>query len=1062
MKYIKKSAALVLACMLGVSPVMASGERVGQKAHAYESGYAAAAATPAPYEVAENVAEQMSVLEMPDTNKSERFIVRYKKEQTSSPEALKRGLKNRYKVKRIQEVDFADMHGRGHLSEKSRETIQVIELDEKADIDEFSEMLGAEPGIEYVQPDYKVDLSSFEGAETDMFSEEVSGAEPTDGEVFYGGEAVIVSETAAEDGAETIVALIDTGIDIEHERLQEHIYRNTEEQGSDEDGNVYEGDINGWDFYNNSPEVYNSELGLDQAHGTHIAGVIADTAPNVKILPLKVFENGTAYTSDIIEAIQYADLMGADVVNCSWGCTEENRALEEAMEGSDMIFVCAAGNNRLDLNETPIYPACYDLDNIISVTSVNDDGGLSYFSNYGNVDIAAHGRNIESCFPEGETGTLTGTSVSAGFVSGALASVYTDAEVTIGRLYNTSDKLLNLQDYVDGGRRLNLESLANNMENNAITDVHPAEDFNVEGYSRTPEESWELFSALENVEVEAGREFVAVLKANGSVWTWGRNNYGQLGIGSYVNCEIPQQVSSVSNVAEIKSGENHMVVRTYDGDVYAWGRNYDGCLGIGNKSNSTVPVQMVNGTNAIGIGAAMNVSYVIKEDNELYACGTNGYGQIGDGTTTSRTNLTKVNINDSVRYVTGGGGASFAITTDGALYSWGHNGYGRLGNGTTTDSYTPQIIIDSGVVDVSMGFFTALAAKSDGTVYKWGYGAASSPRQVTALSGITKVVSGRQAEFALGTNTLKSMGMNTDGVLGLGDTKWHYSWDTAEGSFSDFDVYEYRAIGLGADGCIYIWGDINKDTGEYVTAPVKISGRINDFAGDSFEESAELSEGLTFGKFTADARADYYKFTPTSTGLYSVYSISSMDLVCKIYTQNSDGAYTLTYSNDDSSTMSSNRLDFYLMKTFTAGTDYYIYVYPYSSRYTGDYELHLERDSYDNAYTFTADKDEIKDVFISLNHAYTLTNRVIKVTYDSSSLLLADGCVYTRLPDTMPKKVPGTNITIVSVSDGELVFSVDYNIPVGLNLSGTVNIMRFISLVSGSKTIQIEIRDITN
>ena len=106
-------------------------------------------------------------------------------------------------------------------------------------------------------------------------------------------------------------------------------------------------------------------------------------------MPLKVFENGTAYTSDIIEAINYAEENGASIVNCSWGCTEENLALKETMENSDMTFVCAVGNNRLNLIETPIYPACYDLDNIISVTSVNNDGGLSYFSNYGDVDISA-------------------------------------------------------------------------------------------------------------------------------------------------------------------------------------------------------------------------------------------------------------------------------------------------------------------------------------------------------------------------------------------------------------------------------------------------------------------------------------------------------------------------------------------------------------------------------------------------------------------------------------------------------------------------------------------------
>lgn len=1065
MKHTKQSIAFILACMIPTSPVMASGEQPKQKAHAHGSEYAYTAATETPDAVIENGTELMAALEAPDTNKSERFIVKYKNERESHSAVLQRELKDRYKVKDIHEVDFADAHGRGHLSEKSSKTLRVIELDEKADIDAFSETLGAEPEIEYVQPDYKVDLSSFEDAALDMFSDDTPGEARTDAEMLYGGEAVIASGTSADDAAaegvaDALVAVIDTGIDIEHESLREHIYCNTEEQGSDEDGNGYEGDIHGWDFRGKSPEVYNIDLGLDQAHGTHIAGVIAQTAPNAEILPLKVFENGTAYTSDIIEAIQYADMMGAAVVNCSWGCTENNRALKEAMESTDMLFVCAAGNNRLDLTETPIYPACYDLDNIISVTSVNNDGGLSYFSNYGNVDIAARGRSIESCFPEGETGILTGTSISAGFVSGALASVYTNAEETVGRLYNTSDKLLNLQDYVTDGRRLNLDALLSNTANNEITDINPEEDFNTEGYSRTPAESWELFSALDNVAVSAGRCHLAVLKSDGTVWTWGSNNYGQLGIGSYVNCEIPQQVSSVSNVAQIKSGENHMVVRTYDGDVYTWGCNYGGCLGIGSTSNSNVPVQMVNGTGAVGIGAAANVSYVIKEDNELYACGLNGYGQIGDGTTTSRTNLTKVNINDSIRYVTGGGGASFAITTDGALYSWGHNAYGRLGNGTTADNYTPQMIIDSGVADVSMGFFTALAAKDDGTVYKWGYGGTSSPREVTALSGITKVVSGRQAEFALGTNTLKSTGMNPTGVLGLGDTNWHYSWGTVEGSFSDFDVHEYRAIGLGTDGYIYIWGDINNDTGEYSVSPEKISGRVNDFAGDSFDESEIVNMGTTYGRITAESRKDYYKFIPSQSANYSIYSISSIDLVCKIYTKNDSGVYTMQFSNDDAyGSMGGNYSDFCITQDLTENTEYYIYVYPFSSTVTGDYELHITSSSADNAYMFSSSANSINNVYINVSNMDTFMNKVFKVLYDEAQLLLTDACLFSKEPETVAKSVPGSGVNILSVNNGEILFAVNQVVADSKKISGTINILQFKSLTDGEKTVRYEVNN---
>lgn len=127
-------------------------------------------------------------------------------------------------------------------------------------------------------------------------------------------------------------------------------------------------------------------------------------------MPLKVFENGKAYTSDIIKAIEYAKDNGATIVNCSFGSSDNNQALKDTMEQSNLFFVCAAGNHRTNIDETPVYPAAFSLENSISVAALNQDLGMSYFSNYGiqNVDISAWGRDVYSCFPNGEYGTMNG------------------------------------------------------------------------------------------------------------------------------------------------------------------------------------------------------------------------------------------------------------------------------------------------------------------------------------------------------------------------------------------------------------------------------------------------------------------------------------------------------------------------------------------------------------------------------------------------------------------------------------------------------------------------------
>jgi len=127
-------------------------------------------------------------------------------------------------------------------------------------------------------------------------------------------------------------------------------------------------DINEWNFMGNNDTIHSPGTASNEQHGTHITGIIpavkdngvgiAGIAPKAKIMPLKVFSNGQVYTIDLIEGINYA-ANGAKVVNCSWGTAEQNTALMETMKGSSMLFVCAVGNCRENIDSTPVYPASY-------------------------------------------------------------------------------------------------------------------------------------------------------------------------------------------------------------------------------------------------------------------------------------------------------------------------------------------------------------------------------------------------------------------------------------------------------------------------------------------------------------------------------------------------------------------------------------------------------------------------------------------------------------------------------------------------------------------------------
>ena len=260
-----------------------------------------------------------------------------------------------------------------------------------------------------------------------------------------------------------IVAVLDTGIDYQHEDLFQNIWKNEREipgNGIDDDGNGYVDDVYGWDFFNNDNTIsYLDEKDLDKKnqnnesteeaqsadnHGTHCAGLIAARAGNgigtagiagqgnVKIMIVKVFDKNKGKTSvkKLISAIRYATAMGADIINASWSgmvnSEKEANQLKEAIIESGKLFITAAGNYGESNDNEVTYPAHFgDLDNVVVVGAVKEDGTLSEFSDYGqSVHVAADGENIYSTFAGSKYGYSSGTSMSTAIVTGMASLVY--------------------------------------------------------------------------------------------------------------------------------------------------------------------------------------------------------------------------------------------------------------------------------------------------------------------------------------------------------------------------------------------------------------------------------------------------------------------------------------------------------------------------------------------------------------------------------------------------------------------------------------------------------------
>ncbi|MCD8083876.1 MAG: S8 family serine peptidase [Clostridiales bacterium] len=251
-------------------------------------------------------------------------------------------------------------------------------------------------------------------------------------------------EASTEAHRDVVVAVIDTGIDFSHPELTGAAWVNEDEipgDGIDNDGNGYIDDVNGWNFFSNTNQIF---VGSEDSHGTHAAGTIAAErgslgiagiadSSHVKIMSLKALgtESGLGEERAVIEAIRYAEANGASICNLSFGTKTYYPELEQVMRDSQMLFVVAAGNGDsngigINIDEYPDYPSSYDLDNIISVANLMFDGNLHESSDYGvkTVDIAAPGTYIVSTTAGGGYGYMTGTSMAAPMVTGLAAFLY--------------------------------------------------------------------------------------------------------------------------------------------------------------------------------------------------------------------------------------------------------------------------------------------------------------------------------------------------------------------------------------------------------------------------------------------------------------------------------------------------------------------------------------------------------------------------------------------------------------------------------------------------------------
>jgi len=265
-------------------------------------------------------------------------------------------------------------------------------------------------------------------------------------------------------------------------------------------------------------------------------------------------------------------------------------------------------------------------------------------------------------------------------------------------------------------------------------------------------------------QVAAGYYFGLAVGQNGTLWGWGKNDEGGLGLGDSSTKYSPVQIGSLTNWKQVACGYRHTLAVKTNGTLWSWGSNNSGVGMTNNDTRVSSPVQVGSLTNWASVATGRKNSFAIKTDGTLWSCGYGYSGINGDGTRTNRSSPVQIGLLTDWKQVSCGGQSYYAhaiaVKTDGTLWAWGYNASGQLGDGTRTDKSSPvQVGALTDWKQVACGYDHSTCVKTDGTLWSWGYNASgqqgqgnitdrSSPVQVGALTNWKSVSAG--GVFTLG------------------------------------------------------------------------------------------------------------------------------------------------------------------------------------------------------------------------------------------------------------------------------------------------------------------------
>ncbi len=287
--------------------------------------------------------------------------------------------------------------------------------------------------------------------------------------------------------------------------------------------------------------------------------------------------------------------------------------------------------------------------------------------------------------------------------------------------------------------------------------------------------------------VAAGGSHTCIVDKLSALWCWGRNNYGQLGLGDTSNRKTPTKVISLSNeISQVAAGAFHTCAIDILSTLWCWGYNFRGQLGLPDLSDRNTPTKVTSLSNEISqVATGGYHTCIVDKLSALWCWGYNPDGQLGLGNTSDRNIPTQViSLANGISHVAAGASHTCAIDNISTLWCWGSNGNGQLGLGDTSDRNTPTKVISlsNEVSQVGLGGFHTCAIDILSTLWCWGWNGYGElglgdnsnrniPTKVISLSNeVSQVATGGSRSFAIDNDNFWSWGRNDYGQLGLNDT----------------------------------------------------------------------------------------------------------------------------------------------------------------------------------------------------------------------------------------------------------------------------------------------------